>query len=93
MAAAVIAAATRKQTLARLHQMYAAVSMTNEAILRAKSASQLYQGVCDAAVRSGRCVSAAAVIPEATGWAAPRQAVTESFAQAAVLAALVKLVS
>ena len=35
--------------------MFAALNATNEAILRSKSSSELYQKVCDAAVQGGHC--------------------------------------
>jgi len=38
----------------RLGRLYAALSATNEAILRAKSPEELYQRVCDAAVHGGK---------------------------------------
>src|SRR6478735_12047009 len=40
--------------------MYEALSATNEAVLRARDAAELYQQVCDAAIQSG-ALSAAAV--------------------------------
>jgi diguanylate cyclase (GGDEF)-like protein/PAS domain S-box-containing protein len=56
-----------EQHTLRLGRMYAALSATNEAILRARSAAELYQKVCDAAVHGGKFISTAvlAVSPEA----------------------------
>jgi diguanylate cyclase (GGDEF)-like protein len=52
----------------RLAKMYAALSATNEAILRARTAVQLYQLVCDAAVHVGNSLAAAVLLiePETT---------------------------
>jgi diguanylate cyclase (GGDEF)-like protein len=44
--------------------MFAALSATNEAILRSKSAAELYQKVCDAAVHGGHIRIAAALVPD-----------------------------
>lgn len=54
-----------EKNLQRLGRMYATLSATNEVILRATSPAELYQGVCDAAVHSGKFVNAHVVIPEA----------------------------
>ena len=43
--------------------MFAALNATNEAILRSKSCSELYQKVCDGAVYGGHIRIAAALIP------------------------------
>jgi diguanylate cyclase (GGDEF)-like protein len=48
-------------------QMFAALSATNEAILRATSQEELYQRVCDAAVHGGGFRSAGALLPEPDG--------------------------
>jgi diguanylate cyclase (GGDEF)-like protein len=48
----------------RLAKMFAALSATNEAILRAKSAPELYQLVCDAAVHVGRSLAATVLLAE-----------------------------
>ncbi|HET7491531.1 MAG TPA: EAL domain-containing protein [Bradyrhizobium sp.] len=48
----------------RLAKMFAALSATNEAILRAKTADELYQLVCDAAVHVGRSVAATVLLAE-----------------------------
>jgi len=52
----------------RLAKMYAALSATNEAILRARTAVELYQLVCDAAVHVGNSLAAAVLLiePETT---------------------------
>jgi GAF domain-containing protein len=52
---------TEKMTDAR---MFAALSATNEAILRAKSKTELYQSVCDAAVYGGRFKITGALLAE-----------------------------
>ena len=51
---------------ARAQQLYAVLSATNEAILRARSAAELYQGVCEAATGSG-VISIAGVMAPADG--------------------------
>jgi len=48
----------------RLAKMFAALSATNEAILRAKTADELYQLVCDAAVHVGRSLAATVLLAE-----------------------------
>jgi diguanylate cyclase (GGDEF)-like protein len=48
----------------RLAKMFAALSATNEAILRAKTADELYQLVCDAAVNVGRSLAACVLLAE-----------------------------
>src|SRR4051812_15953768 len=55
----------RKMTKAR---MFAALSATNEAILRTKVQEELFQRVCDAAVHGGGFKSAAALLVESDGW-------------------------
>jgi GAF domain-containing protein len=45
-------------------RMFAALSATNEAILRAKSQRELYQGVCDAAVYGGKFKITGALLAE-----------------------------
>ena len=49
-------------------QMFAALSATNEAILRSESQDELYQRVCDAAVIGGGFRSAGALIPASDGY-------------------------
>src|SRR5437763_142875 len=65
----------------RLARMFAALSATNEAILRAKTPEDLFQRVCDAAVHGGKFSVTLVVVPEAdmsarilaaTGPAGPR---------------------
>jgi diguanylate cyclase (GGDEF)-like protein len=48
----------------RLAKMFAALSATNEAILRARTADELYQLVCDAAVNVGNSLAAAVLLLE-----------------------------
>jgi GAF domain-containing protein len=43
-----------ERAMRRLNRMFGAISATNEAILRAKTEHDLYQGVCDAAVERGK---------------------------------------
>src|SRR5437660_3009824 len=66
----------------RLERMFAALSATNEAMLRAKDPEELFQRVCDAAVHGGRFSVTLVVVPgpdmlsvrvaAATGPAGPR---------------------
>ena len=46
----------------RLAKMFAALSATNEAILRAKTDAELYQMACDAAVHVGRSLAATVLL-------------------------------
>jgi diguanylate cyclase (GGDEF)-like protein len=48
--------------------MFAALSATNEAILRTEAESELFQRVCDAAVKEGGFRTAAALLPGDDGW-------------------------
>ena len=48
--------------------MFAALSATNEAILRTEAESELFQRVCDAAVKEGGFRSAGALLPGDDGW-------------------------
>ncbi len=48
----------------RLAKIFAALSATNEAILRAKTAAELYQLVCDAAVHVGHSLAATVLLAE-----------------------------
>lgn len=58
-----------EQATRRLGRMYAALSATNEAILRACSPEELYQKVCDAAVHGGKFISTAVILPDPdTAW-------------------------
>ena len=52
---------------AAAEQLYAVLSATNEAILRATSATELYQRVCDAATGSGLIIIAAVLCPTTPG--------------------------
>ncbi|HTE42334.1 MAG TPA: response regulator [Steroidobacteraceae bacterium] len=52
---------------ARLSRMFAALSATNEAIMRVTSPDELYQHVCDAAVNGGKFLGASVCIPGANG--------------------------
>jgi diguanylate cyclase (GGDEF)-like protein len=49
-------------------RMYAALSATNEAILRTAAQDELFQRVCDAAVHGGGIMRAVAMIPQDDGW-------------------------
>src|SRR5215510_9761747 len=51
------------ETPARAGQFYAVLNATNEAILRARSATELYQRVCEAATGSGLISIAAVMVP------------------------------
>jgi diguanylate cyclase (GGDEF)-like protein len=53
-----------ERAMRRLNRMFGALSATNEAILRAKTAQELHQLVCDAAVHSGNSVAAAVLLAE-----------------------------
>jgi diguanylate cyclase (GGDEF)-like protein len=56
----------------RLAKMYAALSATNEAILRARAADELYKLVCDAAVHVGNSLAAVVLLVEPeTNWLRP----------------------
>ena len=48
-------------------RMYAALSATNEAILRATSKPELFQRVCDAAVHGGKFVGTSAMLANKDG--------------------------
>jgi GAF domain-containing protein len=48
----------------RLTRMYAAISATNEAILRSQSPQELYQRVCDASVRGGKSLATTVLLAE-----------------------------
>ncbi|HLF23005.1 MAG TPA: GAF domain-containing protein, partial [Burkholderiales bacterium] len=53
----------------RLSRMFAALSATNEAIMRATSPEELYQRVCDAAVNGGKFLTTAVLLPNGdAGW-------------------------
>ena len=55
---------TAERAAARLSRMFAALSATNEAILRVETPNELYQKVCDAAVHGGKFLAASICIPE-----------------------------
>jgi GAF domain-containing protein len=55
---------TGERTMRRPNRMYGAISATNEAILRAKTAQELYQQVCDAAVYSGKSLATVIFLEE-----------------------------
>ena len=52
------------QKPSRVVKMFAALSATNEAILRVNSKEELLQQVCDAALQSGNFLAAAIVTSE-----------------------------
>ena len=61
-----------ERAMRRLNRMFGAISATNEAILRAKTAPELYQLVCDAAVNSGKSVATAVLLAEpGSAWLKP----------------------
>ena len=47
-----------------IERIFAALSAANEAMLRATSEDELYQKVCDAAVRGGELLGAALLLAE-----------------------------
>lgn len=49
-------------------RMFAALSATNEAILRTDAPEELFQRVCDAAVHGGEFKATGALIPQSDGW-------------------------
>ena len=53
-----------ERALRRLNRMFGAISATNDAILRAKTAQELYQLVCDAAVHSGKSIATVVLLAE-----------------------------
>jgi diguanylate cyclase (GGDEF)-like protein len=53
-----------ERAMRRLNRMYGAISATNEAILRARTAQELYQQVCDAAVYSGKSLATVILLAE-----------------------------
>ena len=52
------------EPLQRLARMFAALSATNEAILRTTATDELYQQVCDAALSGGNLIGAAILLHE-----------------------------
>ena len=58
-----------ERVMVQLRNMFAALSATNEAILRTKAPEELYQRVCDAAVNSGKFTTTMILKPNLdTGW-------------------------
>ncbi|HMI00086.1 MAG TPA: GAF domain-containing protein [Bradyrhizobium sp.] len=53
-----------ERALRRLNRMFGAISATNDASLRAKTAQELYQLVCDAAVHSGESIATVVLLAE-----------------------------
>lgn len=53
-----------EQAVDRSKRMYAALSATNEAIIRARTPDELYQGICDAAVKAGGLASAMVLLAD-----------------------------
>jgi diguanylate cyclase (GGDEF)-like protein len=69
-----------ERTVHRLNRMFGAISATNEAILRAKSAPELYQLVCDGAVYSGKSLATVVFLTEPhSTWLRPVAGSGESF--------------
>jgi diguanylate cyclase (GGDEF)-like protein len=61
-----------ERAMRRLNRMFGAISATNEAILRAKTAPELYQLVCDAAVNSGESLATVVLLAEPdSSWLKP----------------------
>jgi diguanylate cyclase (GGDEF)-like protein len=61
-----------ERAMRRLNRMFGAISATNEAILHAKTAQELYQLVCDAAVNSGKSVATVVLLAEpGSAWLKP----------------------
>jgi diguanylate cyclase (GGDEF)-like protein/PAS domain S-box-containing protein len=56
-----------EQETLRSSRMFAALSATNEAIMRARSPEELYQRVCDAAVHGGKFINTAVLLPSDEG--------------------------
>lgn len=54
----------RDRATARITRMYAALTATNEAIMRAHSEEEMFKRVCEAAVDQGRLLGAAIFMPE-----------------------------
>jgi diguanylate cyclase (GGDEF)-like protein len=53
-----------ERAVRRLNRMFGAISATNEAIIRAKTAEELYQLVCDAAVHTGKSPATVVLLAE-----------------------------
>src|SRR5690606_38969910 len=56
-----------EQRALRLQQLFSALSLTNEAILRADSVNELYENACKAAVSSGLIAIASVMVPDENG--------------------------
>ena len=52
------------KALRRFAQLYHALSLSNEAMMRARSHEEIYQHVCNAALQGGNFISAAAFVPD-----------------------------
>jgi diguanylate cyclase (GGDEF)-like protein len=72
-----------ERAMRRLNLMFGALSATNEAILRAKSAPELYQLVCDASVHGGKSLATVILLAEPGSiWLKPVAGTGELFGQA-----------
>jgi diguanylate cyclase (GGDEF)-like protein len=61
-----------ERAMRRLNRMFGALSATNEAILQAKSAQDLYERVCDAAVYGGKSLASVVLLAEpGSTWLTP----------------------
>ncbi|MEA2865668.1 MAG: hypothetical protein QOE39_383 [Bradyrhizobium sp.] len=61
-----------ERAMRRVNRMFDAISGTNEAILRAKTAQDLYQRVCEAAVHDGKSVASVVLLAEpGSTWLTP----------------------
>ena len=58
---------------ARLSRMFAALSATNEAIMRAKSRAELFELVCEAAANGGKFTSTSIALASPTGFLGDRR--------------------
>ena len=54
----------RDKATARITRMFAALTATNEAIMRARSEEEMFTRVCEAAVEQGKLLGAAIFLPE-----------------------------
>ena len=71
-----------ERAMRRLNLMFGALSATNEAILRAKSAPELYQLVCDASVHGGKSLATVILLAEPGSiWLKPVAGTGEIFGQ------------
>jgi diguanylate cyclase (GGDEF)-like protein len=59
-----VARKSSERAVRRLNRMFGAISATNDASLRAKTAQELYQLVCDAAVHSGESIATVVLLAE-----------------------------